>query len=220
MTPNDTRELAEPDLLAQLEDAPPASSSRRNLLVWIPVFLALFALLGLLGWGLVREKGGASSFSTNDGPAAVAVLSRPATDFSGRLYEPYQGSTQFSLADYRGQVVVINFWASWCPPCREEAPVLEATWRRYRDQGVVFLGIDIWDSEEDARAYMREFGITFPNLEDRRGRIAVEYGVTGIPETYFITPDGMISRKIIGAVTDALLVQGIEEARQAGKEGS
>ena len=219
MTPTDSHELAEPDLLAQLEDAPASPSSGRNLLVWIPVFLALVALLGLLGWGLFRERTGASSFSTNDGPAAVAVLSRPAADFSGRLYEPFQGSAEFALADHRGKVVVINFWASWCPPCRDEAPVLEAAWRRYKGQDVVFLGIDIWDTEADARAYMREFGITFPNLEDRRGRIAVEYGVTGIPETYFVTPDGMISRKIIGAVTDALLVQGIEEAWQAGKAG-
>lgn len=202
------------DILAQLDDVRPTSqTSLRQALAWVPVFVALFALFALLAWALVRQKqAGPSSFSTNDGPATVAVLSRPATDFTLPLYDPYQGQSSFRLADYRGQVVVINFWASWCPPCREEAPILEQTWRKYRDQGVVFLGLDIWDTEEDARAYMDEFDITYPNAVDQRGRIAVEYGVTGIPETYFITPDGQISRKVIGAISPVLLERSIIEA--------
>lgn len=208
----------EPDLLAQLNETPaslllPPPSTFRRTLAWAPVFLAVFALFGLLGWGMVRQKeGGPSSISTNDGPATVAVLSRPATDFTLPLYDTFGGATDFRLADYRGKVVVVNFWASWCPPCREEAPVLERTWRAYKDQNVIFLGLDIWDTEKDARAYMREFNITFPNAIDERGSTAVEYGVTGIPETYFITPDGRISRKVIGAISQSLLEQSIAEA--------
>lgn len=101
------------------------------------------------------------------------------------------------------------------PPCREEAPILEQTWRKYKDQGVVFIGIDIWDTGADARAYLREFDITYPNLIDERGRIAVDYGVTGITETFFITPDGMISRKVIGAINRTTLEQSIQEAPAA-----
>ena len=207
------------DLLAHLDETPPSDETgAANPLVWIPVFLALFALLGLLAWGLIRDQqAGTSSFSTNDGPAAVAVLGRPASDFSGALYAPFNGKSEFNLSDYQGKVVVVNFWASWCPPCREEAPILEQTWRKYQDDNVVFIGVDIWDTEQDAQAYIDEFGITFPNLIDKRGSIAVEYGVTGIPETFFITPDGMINRKVIGAISLSLLEQNIADARQGSE---
>lgn len=189
----------------------------RRLLVWLPVFVALVALLGLLGWGMWRQQTGSPGVITNDGPATVAVMSRPAGDFTMPLYDPFNNETEFQLSNYRGQTVVLNFWASWCPPCREEAPVLEAVWRQYQDQDVIFVGVDIWDTERDARAYMREFNITFPNVIDNRGKVAVEYGLTGVPETYFITPDGMISRKVIGAISQAVLEESIAEARQSTK---
>ncbi|MCB0184592.1 MAG: TlpA family protein disulfide reductase [Caldilineaceae bacterium] len=189
----------------------------RRLLVWLPVFVALVALLGLLGWGMWRQQTGSPGVSTHDGPAPVAVMSRPAGDFTMPLYDPFNNETEFQLSNYRGQTVVLNFWASWCPPCREEAPVLEAVWRQYQDQDVIFVGVDIWDTERDARAYMREFNITFPNVIDNRGKVAVEYGLTGVPETYFITPDGMISRKVIGAISQAVLEESIAEARQSTK---
>ncbi len=185
----------------------------KRLLVWTPVFLALIALLGLLGWGMWRQQAGSPGVITNDGPATVAVMSRPAGDFVLPLYDPFQGETEFRLSDYRGQTVVINFWASWCPPCRDEAPVLEYVWRQVQDDDVVFVGVDIWDTEADARAYMREFNITFPNVIDNRGKVAVEYGLTGVPETYFVTPDGTISRKVIGAISQAVLEESIAEAQ-------
>ena len=214
------KQLDKGDLLAQLNEAEqPIHGGARRWLVWTPIFLALFVLLGLLGWGLIRQRGAVSNFGVNDGPAAVKMLNRPAADFSGQLYEPFQGESEFRLSAYRGQVVVVNFWASWCPPCREEAPLLEQTWRKYKEQGVLFIGINIWDTEQGARAYMEEFDITFPNLVDERGRIAVEYGVTGIPETFFITPTGMISRKVIGAINRTTLEQNIQEAIRVGEEG-
>ncbi len=229
-----TSPLVEPEVLERTEEAPaeaPVGEAfeegaaaeavrRRSLWVWIPVFLALVALFGLLAWGIYRQqRGGPTSFSTNEGPATVAVLSRPAADFTLPLYEPFRGKSEFTLSDYRGNVVIINFWASWCPPCREEAPVLEATWRQLQGRNVILLGVDIWDTEEDARAYMAEFDITYPNAVDPRGRLAVEYGVTGIPETYFITPDGMIRRKVIGAITAEIMLQAIAEAFEPVDEG-
>jgi len=202
------------------QEAEAAQDGLRRMLVWIPVFVALIALMGLLGWGMWRQQTGSPGVITNDGPATVAVMSRPAGDFTQALYDPFNGQTEFRLSDYRGQTVVLNFWASWCPPCRDEAPVLEYVWRQYQDQDVVFVGIDIWDTERDARAYIREFNITFPNVIDSRGKVAVEYGLTGVPETYFITPDGMISRKVIGAISQAVLEESIAEARQGANEAS
>ena len=204
------------DPLAQLDNAEraPAAGAGR-LLAWLPVFVAMGALLLLLGWGLFREQGGVNSFGTNDGPLLVESVQKPAADFGGALYGPFRDQETLELSDLRGEVVVVNFWAAWCPPCRDEAPLLEEAWREYADQGVVFLGVDIWDTEQNARAYLDEFGVTFPNLIDERGRIAVEYGLTGVPETYFITGDGTISSRIIGVVTRATLAQGIEEALSA-----
>ncbi len=160
-----------------------------------------FGLLGLLGFGLVRQGVSAT---------LVPVRPRPAPDFSLTLFD----GGRFDLSAQRGKVVVVNFWAAWCAPCRTEAPVLEAVWRRYRDRGVVVVGVNIWDNEASARAYIREFGLTFPNGPDPTGSVVVDYGVTGVPETYFISPDGTIRRKWNGPLTEASLVALIEELRR------
>ena len=80
--------------------------------------------------------------------------------------------------------MVINFWASWCPPCREETPLLERTWRSYKYQDVLFVGVNIQDTEEDARVYLEEFDITYPNGLDRHGKVTVDYGIIGLPVTF------------------------------------
>ncbi|MGH2688670.1 MAG: TlpA family protein disulfide reductase, partial [Actinomycetota bacterium] len=89
-------------------------------------------------------------------------------------------------AELRGSPVVVNVWASWCGPCREEAPVLEAAWRRYRGRGVRFLGVNVQDSQEDAQAFVREFGITFPSVRDTDLDLWRKLGVRGVPETFFL----------------------------------
>ncbi|MEZ4640203.1 MAG: TlpA disulfide reductase family protein [Caldilineaceae bacterium] len=89
-----------------------------------------------------------------------------------------------------GQGVVINFWASWCDPCRDEADLLEQTWLREKDNGIVFLGLDYLDQEPAAKAYLAEFNVTYPNGPDLRSEIARRYGIKGVPETFFINPQG------------------------------
>ncbi|MBI4525934.1 MAG: TlpA family protein disulfide reductase, partial [Deltaproteobacteria bacterium] len=101
--------------------------------------------------------------------------------------------------DLRGKVVFLNFWASWCPPCRAEAKTLESAWKKYKDRGVVFLGVNIQDKEDDARAFIKEFEITYKNGQDT-GRTAVDYGVWGIPETFFIDRQGRITYKHVGGL--------------------
>lgn len=102
------------------------------------------------------------------------------------------------LEDFRGKAVLLNFWASWCIPCRAEARALEEAWQKYKERDVVFLGVNIQDKEEDARAFMKEFGITYLNGRDESGKIAIDYGVWGIPETFFIDPQGRITYKHAG----------------------
>ncbi len=96
---------------------------------------------------------------------------------------------------------MLNFWASWCDPCREEAALLESTWRRERDNGIIFIGLDYLDQETAAKAYLAEFDITYPNGPDLQSQAARRYGIKGVPETFFISPDGKISEIVIGPIT-------------------
>jgi cytochrome c biogenesis protein CcmG/thiol:disulfide interchange protein DsbE len=138
---------------------------------------------------------------------AAELKVRPAADFS---LQQFDGGT-FRLSEQRGKVVVVNFWSSWCVPCRQEAPELESAWQRYRDRGVAFLGVDIWDAEADARAFLREYRVSYPNGPDPNGAVTIEYGVTGIPETYFIDREGQLVRRWIGPLSRSQLAGFIDE---------
>jgi cytochrome c biogenesis protein CcmG/thiol:disulfide interchange protein DsbE len=131
-------------------------------------------------------------------------FSLPRLDERGRL----------ELALLQGEVVVLNFWASWCAACRDEHPDLLAAWRRYRERGVVLVGIDFEDTKEAALTYAREMGGDWPLVSDPSSRVAIAYGVFGVPETFVIDPDGMVTAKHVGAVTYAWLTREIEAALQ------
>lgn len=118
---------------------------------------------------------------------------------------------ELTLKEFRGKPVVLNFWASWCGPCRFEAPTLEKVYRIYKEKGVIFIGINIADSEANARAFIQEFDITFLNGYDRDGKIARDYEVTSIPTTFFITKDGKIALRYTGAISESELTGAIEE---------
>ena len=111
----------------------------------------------------------------------------------------------------RGKVAFVNFWASWCVPCREEAPALEAASRAYRPRDVVFIGIDIQDKEPDARTFLDEFGITYSNGMDHGSRIAMDYGVYGVPETFIIDRAARIIYKQVGAMSAAAIAAKLDE---------
>jgi cytochrome c biogenesis protein CcmG/thiol:disulfide interchange protein DsbE len=118
------------------------------------------------------------------------------TTFDGEL---------FSLADQRGKVVIVNFWASWCVPCREEAPILQDVWERYRDRGVVMVGVDYLDVERDALAFIDEFGITYPNGLDMGKAISKRYRIKGVPETFIVDQNGNIVEFYVGAAKEGQL---------------
>lgn len=116
-------------------------------------------------------------------------------------FTTFEGET-ITLAGLAGQGVVLNFWASWCDPCREEAALLETTWRREKDNGIVFIGLDYLDQETAAKSYLAEFDITYPNGPDLQSQAARRYGIKGVPETFFISPDGKITDFVIGPITN------------------
>jgi cytochrome c biogenesis protein CcmG/thiol:disulfide interchange protein DsbE len=164
---------------------------------------AVAALLALLVWKVVHQnKGVAAQLDEGKRPAA------PHFDLS-RL----DGAGRLSLASLRGKVVVLNFWASWCAPCKSEAPRLEAAWRRYRDDGVVVVGVDAQDFSGDARTFIRKHQLTYPNVHDGPGDVLPKYGVTGFPETYFVGRDGrLVGERVQGEISKEKLIAGIRRA--------
>ena len=152
--------------------------------------LAVLPVLALLASGFWTDPRGEVKSPQIGRPAARFTL----TTFAG---------TPISLESLRGRVVVVNFWASWCvPACYEEAPVLQQAWRDYQGRGLTLVGINIQDKDEEARKFMEQFGFTFPNAMDIGGKVAVDYGVYGVPETFFIDKKGRIRERKVGAVTD------------------
>ncbi len=141
----------------------------------------VFGLLGIMGAGLLRVQAGPRSSGT-------------APDFTLNMFD----GQRITLSELKGKVVVINFWASWCPPCKDEAPYLEEMWRKYKDQGVMFLGVDYVDTETEALAYIEEFEITYPNGPDLGTKISQAYRIQGVPETFFVAKDGTLRSPKIG----------------------
>ena len=118
-----------------------------------------------------------------------------------------------SLDEVQGSPVVLNFWASWCVPCREEAPLLARGWDRWGPKGVVFLGLNMQDLTDDAGGFLVEFENTYPNVRDQTDEVADEWGVTGIPETFFLAADGRVVNHVIGVVSPQQMRAGIATAR-------
>ncbi len=141
----------------------------------------------------------------------TGTVNKPAPAFALQTID----GTPVSLEQYKGKVVVLNFWASWCVPCKEENPALTDMWERYRGTDVVLLGIVFQDSRDAARAYTARLGNSWPSAFDDSGRVALSYGVFGPPETYFIGPDGIIAGRHIGPIDGPTLQKGIETLRQS-----
>lgn len=194
-----SRPLVEPaEEPAEQTKSPQGGLRWGRVLAWT----ALLALLGFLAMGLVR---------TQRGPVAPG---EKAPDFTLTTFD----DQQITYADLAGKVVVINFWASWCKPCEQEAADLETAWRTYSQRGedVIFLGVDYVDTEPEALAYLAKFSITYPNGPDLGTRISQAYRTQGVPETYIIDRQGtlayvkkgpFLSLAEIQAAIDPLLTQ-------------
>lgn len=186
------------------------SVRRAGFLLWVLVLLMATLLAALL-----LARAGALPALVAPPPGAgeapdvhTATRLGPAPGFTLPLF----GGSTFPLTQQRGHVVVINFWASWCPPCRAEAPRLGAAYRAYRSRGVRFVGVDLQDSETDARAFLRRFHVSYPSGPDRDLSIAATYGVANLPTTFFIDRRGQIRRRWLGEIQTGQLTAFIEDA--------
>jgi cytochrome c biogenesis protein CcmG, thiol:disulfide interchange protein DsbE len=173
--------------------------SRRRLLrvAWL---LTLGAVVALLGFGLSRGASGTIDSALEDGR-------RPAAP---DLHLPRLGGGEASLARWRGRVVVLNFWASWCDPCREESPVLQRFHERIRREGGTVLGVDALDVTSDARAFVEEHGLTYPMLRDGDGERLDDFGVRGYPETFVLDRKGRVAAVRHGPVDERWLRETVD----------
>jgi len=176
-------------------------------LLLILVGIAQARARGLLGGDVTAgSQGAAGIFSSGQ---LITMRQRPAPSFALQVLG---GKETLNLQQYRGSPVVLNFWASWCPPCRDEAPVLEQGSQRYSANGVHFVGIDVWDTEIDGRKFLTDFGVSYTNVVDPLGRVSIDYGLTGTPETILVDRNGVMRSRWIGPLTvDSLsnLVDGL-----------
>ena len=154
--------------------------------------LAVAALLALLIWKLADQNRDTAAARITKG------LSGPAPAFE---LQRLDGKGTLDLASLRGKGVVINFAASWCAPCKREAPALEAASREYRDEGLVVVGVFWHDAAGESRRFARRFGLTYPLVRDRTGSVGDDYGLTGVPETFFVDRRGrLVGEHIAGPV--------------------
>jgi cytochrome c biogenesis protein CcmG/thiol:disulfide interchange protein DsbE len=165
----------------------------------VSVIAAAAALVALLAYGVASQR---TDSSIEDAVAAGDRVDAP----DERL--PLLGADDgASLADWRGQVVLLNVWASWCPPCIDELPLLQRTQRRIEGRGATVLGVNYKDIPEDALRLVRRFQLTFPSLRDRDGEYAEDFAVTGIPETFVIDRRGRIAAVRRGPVNEEWLAR-------------
>ncbi|MBA2564272.1 MAG: TlpA family protein disulfide reductase [Gemmatimonadetes bacterium] len=160
------------------------------------VFATLLAVFALLAWGVLRGSSNVAS----------PLEGKPATDFELQTFD----GRRVALSDLRGRPVVLNFFASWCLACRDEAAVLEEGWRTYGPRGAVFVGVAVSDDPEDSLAFIRRYGKTYLLGPDAKGSIGLDYGLFGVPETVFISPDGQVLHKAIGPVSREQLTSWLE----------
>ena len=190
------------DTANPVEQVQKTTHSMTTIFVWVIVL----GVLGLMGWGLINSS------------APRPEVGEKAPNFDLEFFDGYgwQGKTAASLDDMKGQIVVVNFWASWCVSCRIETPDLEQAWQKYSDQGVLFIGVAYADVEPKSIAYMEEFNVTFPHAPDLGTLISRDYEITAVPETFIIDREGKIAYVQPGPINSSILDEVITRLLQEG----
>ena len=175
--------------------------------------------VGLLGYGLASQAPNLRiDGQLAQGRAAVApgfelpVLHRGELGPLGERLRGPLSDGRLALAELRGSPVVVNFWASWCEPCRREAPLLEGSWRAARSDGVVFVGVNMQDVRPDARRFLREFAVSYPNVREPDDATARAWATTGLPETFFVSRDGSVVGHVVGLIREPQIRAGLRAA--------
>src|SRR5260370_29851995 len=199
----DTKTLTSEKIeIQQNEDRKPRSRGR-SIITFVIVSLLNVGLLILLWTQLLTPRSGQSQVDSSStvGFVSSPLLSNPAPDFTLPVLN--SNGAKLHLASLKGKIVLVNFWASWCEPCQQEASVLQQTWTKWQSKGVVLLGVDGPESESDALNFVHQHGITYQSVRDTiDGGTAISYGATANPETFFINQKGIVVARWIGPINE------------------
>ena len=185
-----------------------APSGRRRLALFCLAMAPVAALVGLLAWAAVQSGGNPGGLGVNSAPGEEPASGRRAPDFAVTTLD---GGRVYDNEALHGEYALIDFWSSWCPPCRAEAPDLAAVYEEYEDAPVEFLGVAIWDQTRDVLAHVERYRVSYPNAMDADGDMVVAFGVRGIPEKYILDREGKIVRKLTGPVSRERLREILDE---------
>ncbi len=188
---------------APVQESVRKNKRRRRILIFSVVSLLNVGLLALLLTQLLTPAPNAGS---------DPLVGHPAPNFSLAMLSPDTRKPALSLSNFKGKPVVLNFWASWCAPCKEEVPLLESTWKQVQAQGkdVIFLGIDYQDSNNDAISFLQLYGITYPIVLDADGSVALKFSVISLPQTIFINRDGTVMSRVSRELTAQVLSSNLQ----------
>ncbi len=173
----------------ELRGTPPRAPLQGRRWLLAAVAVGVLALLGLLFWGM--QRGPSTPINT------VAPINRPAPDFTVTTLD----GQQLRMSDLRGKTVVLNIWASWCGPCKDEAGELNRAYAQYQGRNVAFVGIAFNDDTGPMREFVAKYGVPYPVALDPEGKISIDLGITGVPETYIVNPNGQMTQKWVGPIT-------------------
>ncbi len=178
----------------------PDNDSTMRWVVLLILFVLVGGVVGLLAWSLGNKE-------PVTGKSSETRIGKPALEISLKTFE----GTDFLLSEHWGSPIVLNFWASWCLPCRDEAPALRELWQEWSDDGLVVIGVNSQDGFDDAEAFIREFDVPYVNVIDTDGKASIDYGVVGLPVTLFIGKDGTVEHRYVGALRAEVVEAWIED---------
>lgn len=203
------RSAGVPAAAASGDDALPEPSRIRGRLLIALAGIVPLAVVIALGIGMATGVGGEPLGDVESGFTVASDFTLPKLD-----------GGSFTLVEHSDEPVFLYFWASWCPPCRQEAPLIQELWAEYELRGYTFVGVNILDSPSAARRFVEEFGLTFPILSDDDGTVYLEYGVYGLPESFFLGPGLVAQRKFLGALELETLRAMLDELAESPSGGT
>jgi cytochrome c biogenesis protein CcmG/thiol:disulfide interchange protein DsbE len=193
-----------------VEKIKPERSRKRKIIIFVAATVINVALLALLAWQLLTPAQPPRGSNGNTGVGLTAPLKeKAAPNFMLPLLSE-QHAAPVSLARYKGEAIVLNFWASWCTPCQEEASIIQAEWQKVHSRNIVFLGVDFQDTQAAGLSFLHKYRISYPNVADATGMTAVPFTLSYTPTTFFINSKGIVINSIEGQLTAQQLSQNVQ----------